>query len=849
VTKLDKRFLSARTAALFALFSGSLALLASLTREPAASAQSRPPLDRETARVRSHPGGADLLRALGPHARDAFAPASGQVGALVQLPAGTSADALGLDPIAPGIGRLRKSSEGILSFADAHPDLHLEVAPPLHLLIDKAASAVRVSFARLFYKLQGEGMVIGVADTGLDVTHPDFREENNDTRVAWYLDLSLKPIGRHADLEEKFGIKDDKGVLVAGAVLSADDINELLMAHQKTPEDEVGHGTHVASLAAGNGAGSNGQYLGIAPKAKLVIARVTAANGESIENDNLLRGAQFIFDRADAMKLPAVVNLSLGSDFGPHDGSMLWEKTLASYVGPEKPGRILVAAAGNAGSVASPSTHQTVHVTPGSRMRVPIETNGAAKGGVQVWVNLRPKGKMSIGLDAPDETWISPIEEGNRRGKNESNFNAGVIYGSSVDGSPIPAGTRGAVVLWSGAWPKGRYYVTLEGDGLADLYLQATGDAAERPAAFTGGVREGTINLPAAHPSIIAVGCTATRPKWTSVAKQVSGLVVPVLDEAGGLFLGGTRDLEDGEICWFSSAGPNADGIPKPEIAAPGAAIIGAMSQQATPGKPGSIFTTSGCPEKPGTTDRDPRCLQVDKLHGISIGTSMSSPIVAGAVALMLQKDPTLTQDKVTALLQSGAHHIRGAAPYDDQAGPGELDIVGTLYAMEQLEKRSAALPTPDASWITLSEDYVVADGSRSLTAIIELRAATGTTDRPDLFDLARLRPEILLDGHAIPAAELPTVRRHGPGVFSYEYHPPIGKGGSAMTFGATFDGGEIVAPKSIPIAVDPWMARYPVRVGGGCTIGFGPSGNAWVPGSMLAVVFAMRRRRTRSRT
>ena len=74
----------------------------------------------------------------------------------------------------------------------------------------------------------------------------------------------------------------------------------------------------------------------------------------------------------------------------------------------------LVAAAGNSGSVASAPTHQTVRVTSGTRMRVPIETTGASKGGVQVWVTLRSKGKIAIGLDSPDGTWIDPVDEGGR---------------------------------------------------------------------------------------------------------------------------------------------------------------------------------------------------------------------------------------------------------------------------------------------------------------------------------------------------------------------------------------------------------------------------------------------------
>lgn len=796
------------------------------------------------------PHAADVLRVLGPHAASALAPNSGQVGALVAVPPGTTAEALGLDPVAPGIGRLRGSPDKVLSFADAHSSLHMEVAPPLHLLLDRVGTVVSLSFARNYYNVEGDNVVIGVADTGLDVGHPDFLDADKKSRVAWMLDLSLAPLGKYPDLEAKYGLRDDKGNLVAGAVFDNDDLNALLPT-EHAPQDGVGHGTHVASIAAGGG--GNSFYVGMAPKAKLVIARVTRSTSETIEDDDLLRGAQFIFDRADFMKLPAVANFSLGSDFGPHDGSMLWEQTLASYVGADKPGHVLVAAAGNSGSLDTAPTHQSVRVSKGTRMQVPIDTSGATDGSVQVWITLRSKGKMAIGLDAPDGTWIPPVEEGSKQGKNTSDYNAGVIFGSGLADSPIPAGSRGAAVVWSGKWPAGRYSITLEGDGYADLYLQALKDAAYRPASFVAGVREGTINLPATHPSILAVGCTASRPSWTSIAKQQSGIVVPVLDSAGGYPTGDVRELGQGDVCWFSSAGPNADGVPKPEIMAPGAAIVAAMSRQAAPGNASSIFSTSNCPAQPGTDNRDPRCLQVDDHHAVSIGTSMSAPVVAGGAALLLERDPTLTQEKVIALMQAGAHRIRGEAPFNDQAGPGELDIYGALEALTQLQQNGAALPDYAQSWLTLSSDYALADGSRPIVAILELRATSGLT-KPDLFDTSRLRPLVMIDGVPIAVSDTPTIRRHGPGLYSYSYSVPAGTGGSVLTMGATFDGGQIVAPKKVSISTDPWVARYPTHAAGGCGLSTGYQEardvrrGGWAVALLAALGITMRRRTMRRR-
>ncbi|MCA9588588.1 MAG: S8 family serine peptidase [Myxococcales bacterium] len=827
----------------------------SLTLQPAQRVTSAPVAPAVESRAVRSPIGAEMLRWLGPHAADALAPSSGLVGALVRIPPGQGAAALGVEEIAPGIGRLRASPSRIDAWSRAHPDIRLEIAPPLHPLMNLAGRWVFADVARATKGATGRGVLVGVADTGLDVTHPDMRDAQGRTRVAWMLDLSLLPIGAHPEVEEKFSVKDDQGKPVAGAVFSSFEIDALLnrfgvrcdeaKGEKCAPSDEIGHGTHVTGIAASTG--SPGGYTGIAPEADIVFVRVTRGKSDGIENDDLVRAVQFMFDRADAMKRPMVVNLSLGSDFGPHDGTFLWEQAIASHVGPTKPGRAIVAAAGNSGSVVESPIHQSVRASRGTTMRVPVRTRGSEGGSVQIWVTKRAGADLRIGLDGPDGEWIAPVAEGSQAGKNTDSYNAGVIHGSSVDQSPVPEGSRGAVVVWTGAWPEGTYHVTLEGEGMADLYLQGLGDAslgASRSATFRSGVREGTINLPATHPSIIGVGCTVNRPKWISIGGAEVSLRVPVLDEGGFFSAGGVRDLEEGEVCWFSSAGPTVVGVPKPDISAPGALVISALSRTATPGNPGSVFTNPSCPRNRRGQD-DPRCLQIDDKHGIAVGTSMSSPLVAGVVALLMQRDPTLTQESVRALLQAGAHPFRGSSPFFDQSGPGEVDALGALDALEQMQRPELYMPSVATSWLTLSADYLTADGSTPLTAIVELRTVDGV-HRADLFDKDRLRPVALVDGK--PIGE-PVMVRRGPGVHYFELRAPPGLGGRRVTLGATFDGEPIVGYRTVPIAPDGWTAAYPASASGsGCATRPERSGAGSIVGVGLALALLSARRRAVTR-
>jgi hypothetical protein len=231
----------------------------------------------------------------------------------------------------------------------------------------------------------------------------------------------------------------------------------------------------------------------------------------------------------------------------------------------------------------------------------------------------------------------------------------------------------------------------------------------------------------------------------------------------------------------------------------------------------------------------DPRCFQIDALHAVSSGTSMSAPVVAGVVAVLLQKDPSLTQADVTALLQAGAHQFGfnrpnprtgNEAPFADQSGPGEVDVLGSLEALDRRQSGKMTLPDPGSSWLTLSADYAAADGSTPITAFVELRVATVQNgDRlptppgiADGFGDGRLVLYANVDGRPLDLRPAP-LARSAPGLWTTTIAIPPGLGGSMLTVGALFDGEDIVTPRSIPIGADVWISDYPPSVKGGCAV------------------------------
>lgn len=258
---------------------------------------------------------------------------------------------------APGFTRLTRgvftktaTYEELLELARAEPQLALSWSPPLRPLLDRATQWVRASELHSATGYTGRGALVGVLDSGFDVTHPDFRDAMGRTRVRWLIDFSQRPVGLHPALEEAYGCT---GRDIRCAIFDQEDIDRLLgsASANTLSSDPLGHGTHVASIAAGNGLSNRApRYVGVAPEAGLLLAQVSGRDG-TLDIAHVIAAAEFVFDRASELGLPVAVNVSLGTDFGAHDGSSPLARSLASFVGESQPGRALVVAAGNSGTL------------------------------------------------------------------------------------------------------------------------------------------------------------------------------------------------------------------------------------------------------------------------------------------------------------------------------------------------------------------------------------------------------------------------------------------------------------------------------------------------------------------
>ncbi|MDO5353207.1 MAG: S8 family peptidase [Clostridium perfringens] len=180
------------------------------------------------------------------------------------------------------------------------------------------------------YNLTGEGILVGFLDTGIDYTHNAFKDDEGNTRIEYIYDLEN------------------------GVVYDKNKINEALKSEDPfsiVPETDLsGHGTHVAGIACAGG-NINFDNYGVAYKSSIAMVKITGENSlRAALSTQLMRGLKFLMDKSNEINKPLVVNISLSTNDGSHNGSSLLEKYIQTFTQLQK--AVIVVAAGNEGNSA-----------------------------------------------------------------------------------------------------------------------------------------------------------------------------------------------------------------------------------------------------------------------------------------------------------------------------------------------------------------------------------------------------------------------------------------------------------------------------------------------------------------
>jgi minor extracellular serine protease Vpr len=494
----------------------------------------------------------------------------------------------------------------------------------------------------------GEGVVVGVIDGGLDMTHPTFRDAAGDLRIkgvwAQAVDVGDPPAGYDYGTE----LTDPAEMLGIGQT-----------------SDAASHGTHVSSIAVGRGV-NNGMFSGVAKDADIVFVE---GDFDGQGASGIVDAINYIFNYAESVGKPAVINMSLGHHIGPHDGSSLFDQFIDGVVGE---GKIIIGSVSNEGDrpvhigydlqandtlrsfVESYNTGGGANISiwgqPGASFEVAIKFTDFSTGNVVGTTSFFPSSTDAMeeiefsGGDASVSIAVDDSSPLNSKPTIQVSIEVSDSLSLQILPELILTGTTGSLHLWCEAGLE-NFMAPGYTKGDSDISCNEIGGTAQ---------------------NIIAVGAYTTTTSFVGLDGETH--------EADG--------AEVGVLGPFSSHGPTVDGRTKPEITAPGDVVIAAVNA-----------------EFPGVAESYPPAFEYEEggdswLFGGATGTSMSAPMVAGIVALILEANPNLSFEEVKDILITTARtdSFTGTIPAEGSNlwGWGKVDAMAAVLAAIDL------VPTED---------------------------------------------------------------------------------------------------------------------------------------------------------
>ena len=527
----------------------------------------------------------------------------------------------------------------------------------------------------------GRGVVVGLIDSGVDVNHADFRTSANKTRFLWVWDQS-------------FGqTKPPPSGYTYGGEYSA----SMIDGGQYLGLDDLGHGTHVLSIAAGNGrATGNGQpayqYIGAAPEADLIAVKVVALANGSYSDANVLDAARYIFQKAGTK--PTVILIAMGKNTGPHDGQDPLDLGLSALTGA---GKLIVTGAGNYGGKSvhgewiSSASNQTGNITINFGAYGPAP-NAADNFRTEAWYDAGVSYDVSV--VTPSGQVIGPIVRG---ANTEVQTPSGIVrikngQTTSANGSYmvdlyVYRGSLSLPLVATGTWTY-RFKSNTSGAHRVDAWLTTYSLGSTLPVFVSGMTETRLITSPASGTNVLSAGAYSTKRSWTAL----NGHSYVIADAVVG------------DMALLSGPGPRRDGVQAPTVAAPGYGVVGAKS---TAYYPASSY------------------IMADGQHVIDVGTSVAAAHLAGTMALMLGLNPGLTTAQARLNLQTDAHldAYTGVVP-NSKWGYGKLRAQPSAVAVDPAAARFGFAPL----------------SSNPVRGTVRFRLALADADLADAVSSLRLR-------------------------------------------------------------------------------------------------------------
>ena len=206
----------------------------------------------------------------------------------------------------------------------------------------QASCILPVQTEEQYGMLRGRGVLVAVIDSGIDYTHPDFRNADGTTRIVELWDQTLTIYSRDQINQALAAMGNMESIQV--------NASQRQEAYRYVPSRDVsGHGTAVAGIAAGNGRASAGRYSGVAPESELLVVKLGSPRANSFpRTTELMRALNYCVERAFYEQKPLAVNMSFGNTYGSHEGDSLLETYIDLIAGIGR--NVICVGAGNEGA-------------------------------------------------------------------------------------------------------------------------------------------------------------------------------------------------------------------------------------------------------------------------------------------------------------------------------------------------------------------------------------------------------------------------------------------------------------------------------------------------------------------
>lgn len=560
--------------------------------------------------------------------------------------------------------------EEILDAPDvARVELGEPLTHPTPIVTESGVNAPKVSLRRINSD-GGRNVLIGIIDVqGFDFAHRDFLT-NQDTKTRFVRIWDQGGDNREHPKGYDYGSEILKKHMDA-AIAQQDKFG--LAAQLLEPQSQTAagsHGTHVASIAAGN--------RGVCHKAFIAGVLVSLPSEDNdrrksfYDSTRIAHAVKYIFDLAEVLRLehgldhlPVSINISLGTNGHAHDGSSAVSRWIDYAL--TTPGRSVCVAAGNAGQEAPEAARDfgyilgRIHTSgqlsaPGLTEDIEWLVVGntiedISENEFEIWYS--PADRLAVSIRPPGEDWIGPVRPG-----------------QFIENRQLPDGTFISIYNELYHPANGANYIAI----YLSPYFSSKAVKGIRPGEWTvrlhgEEIRDGHYHGWIERDDPRQVGAIGQRQMWRfpsyfSQNSNVDNSSVSSLGCGQNVVCVANLDENEDKINISSSQGPTRDGRSKPDVAAPGTDIVAANG-----------FTFD---------DND--------LWVKMTGTSMASPYACGVVGLMLAENPRLTAAQIGGIIQRTARPLPGADfRWRNDAGYGVIEPGDCLREVETLGNRSEA--------------------------------------------------------------------------------------------------------------------------------------------------------------